>query len=181
MNCRISQCDKPATSRELCYKHYARLRRHGDPLATLIEQHGLEGTPEYWVYRKMLARCYNPKQRYFNRYGGRGIQVCQRWRDSVVNFVADMGRRPNNTYELDRINNNGDYSPENCRWVTKVDQMNNTSYNRHVTYRGRMQTVAQWARELDVSYVVFHSRIARGWSPERAIETPIAGKFNGTG
>jgi hypothetical protein len=84
--------------------------------------------PLYGVYFSMLSRCHNPNYYYFHRYGGRGIKVCKRWQDSFDDFVKDMGERPSG-YQIDRMDNDGDYTPENCRWVDKYIQMGNTRTN----------------------------------------------------
>lgn len=98
--------------------------------ANTVHRHG-EGsyrngrTPEFIAWQNMVARCSNPQHPSFRYYGGRGINVCERWRSSYENFLADMGRRPSPDLTLDRINNNGNYEPDNCRWATHSDQMRN--------------------------------------------------------
>jgi len=87
--------------------------------------HGGRQTPEYRTWRHMAQRCENPNTRGFKNYGGRGITVCVRWRRSFANFLADMGPRPSPFHSIDRINNDGNYTPKNCRWATKSQQRRN--------------------------------------------------------
>jgi hypothetical protein len=97
----------------------------------------------------MKRRCSDPSAPHYERYGGRGIKVCQRWQESFAAFMEDMGPRPDGT-SIDRENGDGDYEPSNCRWATAETQQNNRANNRFATLDGRTQTVAQWARELGV-------------------------------
>lgn len=90
----------------------------------LLFKHGLKNTPEYTSYRGMLNRCYQKKHRSYYRYGGRGIGVCPQWRHDFLQFLKDMGPRPKGL-SLDRINNEGNYEPNNCRWATAVEQARN--------------------------------------------------------
>lgn len=92
-------------------------------------RHGLKGTPEYETWVRMRQRCLNPNSPDYSYYGARGISICERW-DSPVLFVQDMGKRPSKHHELDRIDNNGNYCPENCRWVEKTPQMRNTRLSK---------------------------------------------------
>lgn len=87
--------------------------------------HGLTKSVEYRTWRSMKERCYNPNNKKYKDYGGRGIKVCDRWLNNFENFHADMGPRPSKEYSLDRIDNNGDYMPTNCKWATIIEQRRN--------------------------------------------------------
>lgn len=89
--------------------------------------------PEYAVWQMMRQRCNNPNQAKYPRYGGRGIRVCARWEESYANFIADMGPKPGSGYSVDRIDNDGNYEPSNCRWATPVEQ----AHNRHTSFEVR--------------------------------------------
>jgi hypothetical protein len=131
---------------------------------------GRNRTAEYQVYYGMLARCYNPNAGKYADYGGRGITVCERWRGEggYENFLADMGRRPIGG-SLDRIDFNGPYSPENCRWATMREQANNRRSNRVIAYQGRLQTLAQWARQTRIKPATIFDRLNRGWPVGQAL------------
>ena len=127
------------------------------------------GSREYHCYNAMRARCHNPKTPHFERYGGRGIKVCDRWRESFTAFLEDMGRCPSPRHSLDRINNDGDYEPDNCRWATPVDQANNRRSSKWITYNGDTRTQAQWARAIGVTQGTLHARLKAGWPVDRAL------------
>lgn len=120
------------------------------------------------IWRSMLARCHNPGNKRFADYGGRGIVVCERWRRDVGAFLADMGERPDG-HSLDRIDNDGPYSPENCRWATRREQQNNSRRNLLLTYDGVTLSVAAWARRLGVPVSTLYMRERRGWTPEQVV------------
>lgn len=134
-------------------------------------RHGLWNHPLSGTWRSMKQRCLNPKSRAYERYGGRGIEVCERWL-SFENFVADNEHLVTPGTSLERKDNDGPYSPDNCRWATPREQSRNTSGNKHLTYLGRTQTLVEWAEEKDLPYHVLLERLYAGWSTERALTTP---------
>lgn len=113
-------------------------------------KHGRCCTGEYDSWRDIKKRCLNIKSKGYPSWGGRGIKVCKEWLD-FRNFYKDMGRRPKGK-SIDRIDNNGDYCKENCRWATKKEQCNNTRRNVFIYYKGRKRTIAQWSRYMGVNY-----------------------------
>lgn len=117
-------------------------------------------------------RCHNPNNLSYQRYGGRGIKMCERWREAFENFLEDMGPRPSGT-SLDRIDNNGDYEPGNCRWATPEEQNNNKRTNRLITLNGVQDTVTRWARKYGIHKDTIFGRLFRGWDAQTAITTPI--------
>lgn len=137
---------------------------------TRSTRHGHSQRPEYAIWAGMLARCFNPRLRAWRHYGGRGIVVCERWRELFENFLADMGPRPSPKHSIDRIDNDGDYGPGNCRWATRNEQARNVSRNRLVAHNGETKTVAEWF-ELHGNGLprrTFETRIARGLSVDQA-------------
>ena len=133
---------------------------------------GSKRHPLYKTWCDMRARCSVPRHQDYPRYGGRGIRVCERWAEFSA-FADDMfaSHIPGTT--LDRIDNNGPYSPENCRWATRTEQSNNRRSNHQVTYAGRTLTLAQWAREVGVSADLLRYRLSSGWSVERSLTEPV--------
>lgn len=134
--------------------------------------HGLSGSPTRKSWEAMKRRCLVERDKDYPRYGGRGITVCDRWRDSFVAFVEDMGVKPEGT-SLDRIDNDGNYDPDNCRWAPVDVQNNNRRSNRPLTHQGRTQTLAQWARETGMSRATLANRIRNGWPLGDALSTPV--------
>lgn len=135
-------------------------------------KHGMAGTSVYHIWQQLHQRCENPKAPSYENYGGRGIKVCERWK-SFDNFVADMGIRPDG-YSIDRIDNDGNYKPSNCRWATTKQQLNNRRNNRVLELNGERKTIAEWADQLGVRWNLIRCRVDRyGWSIERALTTPV--------
>jgi hypothetical protein len=109
-----------------------------------------------WVNMKM--RCYNPNDKRYSDYGGRGIKVCDRWLHSFENFLEDMGQCPEK-HTLDRIDNDGDYCPDNCRWATRKEQQNNRRFNHKIKHDGLCLNLTQWAEKLGVSSYMIYKKI----------------------
>lgn len=120
------------------------------------------------VWRGMLSRCYNRKSTEFRHYGGRGIKVCSRWKRSLSLFISDMGPRPAGM-SIDRIDNDGNYTPKNCRWASHQVQARNKRTNRILTINGQSRCVAEWAELSGVSQLLINSRIRAFWPPEKAV------------
>lgn len=136
------------------------------------ESHGLRRVAEYGVWNMMIQRCTNPRNRSYKNYGGRGIEVCERWLGSFGNFYADMGPRPSNKYSIERIDNNKPYGPDNCRWATMNEQARNRSNNHFVDFDGERKTIAEWSEITGLTPHLIHQRISLGWDIRRALTTP---------
>lgn len=114
-------------------------------------------SPEAVCYNAMHQRCTNPKTMNFSDYGGRGIKICDRWLESFENFLSDMGEKPSKNHSIDRIDPDGNYEPDNCRWVPRSVQDNNKRNSRKLAYNGRVQTVTEWAKEYNINAsTLFH-------------------------
>ena len=128
-------------------------------------RHGLYNSPEYRTWQQMKSRCLNRKDKVYKDYGERGITIDRAWLDFEI-FLRDMGKRPEKT-SLDRIDNDKGYYKENCRWATSVQQSNNTRSNVRISYDGKIQTKAEWARSWGLCYETFCGRLRRGWTMDR--------------
>lgn len=130
--------------------------------------------PEYAVWQTMIRRCTKSKCEKFAIYGARGISVCQQWLTSFECFLADMGSRPSPDHSIDRIDNDGNYEPGNCRWATKQEQQRNTRQNRRLTFDGETLCVVEWAEKLGINVDVLRHRLHRGWSVEKSLTQPAS-------
>jgi hypothetical protein len=134
--------------------------------------HRKSNTREYRAWVNMITRCENPNTPGWENYGGRGIAVCARWRNSFEAFFADVGVRPSVNHSLDRINVDGNYEPGNCRWATQSDQMRNTTVNRIVEVEGVEMTLQDAVERTSLKYNTVLYRLKRGWSLEQALTLP---------
>jgi hypothetical protein len=137
--------------------------------------HGLSKTRVFHIYNGMKSRCYNPNEKSYKHYGGKGITICDEW---IRDFCAFYDWSMKNGYEsgltIDRIDTGGNYEPSNCRWSSYKVQENNRSNNRKITIEGRTQTLTEWAEESGIDARLLHARIKRlGWSVEDAVKKPV--------
>lgn len=130
--------------------------------------HGKARTKIYSIWVGIITRCCNPNTPNFCDYGGRGITVCDRWRNSFENFYSDMGERPRGM-SIERIDNDAGYSPENCKWATRAEQSRNRRNNRRLTLNGETRCLAEWSKITGLNPITITSRLKRGWSEERAL------------
>lgn len=135
--------------------------------------HGKTNSREYRSWSRMFVRCYNSNEHAYDLYGGRGIKVCDRWR-SFAAFLEDMGPKPlGHHVSVERIDVNGHYCPENCRWATPKQQARNTRRNVMLTFRGKTQCISAWSEELGIGQSTLRIRLKYGWSVERALSEPV--------
>ena len=136
------------------------------------EKHGMAKTPEHEAWCKMRARCNNPNDPRYYRYGARGIAVCKRW-DDFRCFLRDMGTRPSHKHSLERIDNDNNYMPSNCRWATAIEQARNRSNNIMVEWNGETMPISELAQVTGMPYETLRLRISKyGWPVEKAVSIP---------
>lgn len=134
--------------------------------------HGMSHSPEYRSWGRMKKACTDPTHHNYSNYGGRGITFCPRW-EKFENFYADMGPRPEN-HTIDRIDNNGNYEPDNCRWATPRQQLTNKRNNVRITFKDETMTLMEWSERIGCIFNTLELRLKRGWSVEDALTRPIA-------
>ncbi len=137
-----------------------------------MRTHGWSKKSEYHSWQHAADRCRNPRNKAYQNYGGRGIQFCDRWFNSFEDFLFDMGGKPSPSHSLDRIDNNGNYEPGNCRWATQLDQGRNQRTNRLLSLNGETMVLSQWEERTGIDARLIVARIDRlGWSIEKALTT----------
>lgn len=142
-----------------------------------IEHHGDAGIPIYAVWNSIIARCENENSEAYGDYGGRGISICDSWRNSFQAFKTDMGKKPHGGM-VERIDNDGDYCPENCRWATRLEQARNKRNNIVLTVKGQSRCIREWEDIKGMTRTTIWQRINKlHWSPERAVMTPQKRRF----
>ena len=134
--------------------------------------HRLSKAAEYKIWKGIRTRCFNKEVKSFKNYGGRGITVDERW-SSFEAFFSDMGPRPSPEHSIERINNEGNYGPENCRWANVKEQANNRRSSHFITFNGITLTVTQWGEKLGFRNGTLSRRLMLGWPVEKALTTPV--------
>lgn len=129
---------------------------------------------EYNAWYHMVKRCTDSEDKNWGNYGGRGIKVCKKWRTSFHSFLADMGIKPNKESQIDRIDNNKGYSPNNCRWTTSKQQARNRRDNQKVMYKGKLILVIELAETHSMQVATLKYRLKKGWSVDDAIKTKVS-------
>lgn len=124
----------------------------------------------------MIMRCENPKEKAWKDYGGRGIKVCDRWRDSFEAFLEDMGEPPSRDHCIERVDNNGNYEPSNCIWATMSEQLRNRRNTCFLTAFGETLCVEDWSKRYGIHRNTLKNRLDRGWDIEKAITLQAWGR-----
>lgn len=154
----VTRATKPQKSCNECYQKRRLL-------------HGMTNTKEFFAWRGILSRCNNDKDEAYENYGGRGINVCNRWSE-FNNFFEDMGYAPSKKHSIDRIDNNKGYCKENCRWATAIQQHRNKRNTTYITFNGETKTLCDWAAQYKLTQQALFYRMKRGWPIERALTFP---------
>lgn len=142
--------------------------------AEALTTHGQAHTRIYNIWNMMVARCHRKNTKGYPEYGGRGITVCDEWRNSFQSFYLwAMANGYNDELSIDRVDNDKGYFPDNCRWATKYVQSNNKRSNRTIEYKGETHTVAEWAKIFGIKYATLRKRFVSGWNAEEAFHTPV--------
>lgn len=144
----------------------------------LAQKHGLSKTRLHRIWHSMYCRCYYKSTNQYKNYGGKGIKVCEEWKHmqgflNFYNWAINNGYKENLT--LDRIDNNKDYSPNNCKWSTSKEQSNHKTNNVYYTFKGKTQTSKQWCNEYKISQTTLNDRLKRGWTLEQALTISTKG------
>jgi hypothetical protein len=145
-------------------------------ISTRNMTHGMTGTKIHRIWRGILTRCTNPNSVHYSDYGGRGITVCDEWRQDFQAFYAYVSGLPDYAakgYQIDRIDNDGIYEPGNVRWASMKQQARNRRSNVMVTFNGKTQSLTDWAEEIGIPFDTLRGRFRRGWSVKRTLTAPV--------
>lgn len=146
-----------------------------DLMKALNTKHGHSNTPIYYVWNTMLSRCYRQSSNSFQNYGGRGIKVCAEWHDAKTFISWAIQNKYAPGMEIDRIDVDGDYCPENCRFIPRLENANNKTNNKLIEYNGEKRTIAEWSRYFEVNYKNLSRNLKKGYSLEEAIHREKTG------
>lgn len=181
--CSIDNCGGISYGKGLCQKHYRRFQLYGNthtvnkpgpkPGCNNIITHGKSNARIYTIWKAMRSRCTNLNDRRYPDYGGRGITLCERWKD-FTNFNKDMSPSYADNLTIDRIDNNQGYSKENCKWSSYKEQCNNKRNNRVIVYKGKAFTLTQLAEEVNIDRACLGDRLTKHkWTLEEAVLIPV--------
>lgn len=145
---------------------------HKRSCGCLSRPHGRHGEKAYKIWKNMRSRCLSPSSSGYHKYGARGITVCEQWSD-FNKFIEDMGEIPSDDYSIDRIDPNGNYEPQNCRWIPLSEQRWNKRTSRKITYNGQTKNLNQWAKELNIKRETLKSRLDKGFDDEATLSSII--------
>lgn len=145
-----------------------------------VTYHGKSSTRLYDIWRGMKERCYRPKHLRFDKYGGRGISICDEWRNSFEVFeMWAINNGYDESLTIERIDVNGNYEPNNCRWATNKEQQNNKQNNRRITWNDETKTLAEWSEIVGIKKTTLKERLNAGWDVEAALTTPVKRRTRG--
>ena len=176
----ICQCSCPNKTIKEIFK-YCLISGHTKSCGCLVKEavsktaktHGMSNTKEYRTFKSILTRCFNPNCKEYKHYGAKGITICERWKNSFENFLADMGKCPPDKTSLDRIDNNGNYEPGNCRWSTAEEQNRNKSNSIKIPYDGKKLSMLEWSKITGLNISTIRNRYIRGYSEDQILSPEI--------
>lgn len=146
---------------------------HRERVGDKFRTHGRSQEQGAHSWYNMMRRCYTPEELAYKHYGGRGISVCDRWRESISDFLDDMGPMPSPEYTVERKDVNGNYEPLNCVWATRKTQARNTRRTIYIEFKGERKPLTQWTEEKGFPYHLIRTRLKHGWTVEQALTLPL--------
>lgn len=138
------------------------------------QRHGLKKTRLYRIWLAMKNRCFNAKTMRYPDYGGRGIVVCSEWKNDFKSFYDwSMSHGYDDSLSIDRIDNDGNYEPSNCRWATQLEQVRNSRHCNYLTHNGETHPISEWSEITKITVACIRNRLRYGWSVEKTLTTPM--------